>query len=846
MQTRMLEDEFSDLPVQVRHFLEAACDWFFIADRDFHIRSCHKSRDAIYEILPENLIGKHFSLFLPPASNERVMARLHPGNLLPGRSVEIACADPIAGTYSLKAVPQYDGGTFSGCMIAVRRIAHESPEPFAPQPGAADDYAAERLRRQQLITTITTEFARKSDVDDLFCYAVRTLGSFMAVDRCSVFSHDAENKTYSVRYEWCAPGVPSTKDLLQNIPYNDEDEGFIQLTTRPYIAVDDTFQYSGEAYRVQRENGVRSFVDIPLVVEGRFWGFIGADYGNRAHKWTESEFHMLLGIAGIMSSLLEKKRMQDRLEEAIRAANRANQAKSEFLSRMSHEIRTPMNAIIGMNEIAKKSDDPARMRYCLEKVESAAQQLLSLINDVLDLSKIEANKLEIVNAPFDFEGMLQSLYHVVQARVEEKKLEFTFDLTGMPDRHVVSDRLRLTQIVTNFLSNAVKFTPEGGRVVLHAHFRAEDDERTLLRVAVRDTGIGISEEDRKKLFQSFEQADSSVAHRFGGTGLGLAICKKLADLMGGDIQVESEPGKGSCFTFEIPVWLGAPLAPATERPKQAGSVRVLLVDEDQDTLAACRRMLEHFQMSCDAAGDADTALDLLGRAAGERAPYDAVFWGCRAQDGELARTFERIRRCCAPDRVILMSPSSEWPDIEERAATAGFVRHLAKPVLPSFLLDAIVERAGTTVKRAGGPTDEARHDWRGKRVLVAEDIELNQEILCSLLEPTGVEIDCKDDGDAAVAAFEGAESAYDLILMDMQMPRMDGIEATRRIRACGREDARTVPILAMTANAFAEDVDRCLAAGMNGHVAKPIDVKDLMEKLDRFLTQARREERVPK
>ncbi|MDL2264742.1 response regulator, partial [Synergistaceae bacterium OttesenSCG-928-I11] len=368
-------------------------------------------------------------------------------------------------------------------------------------------------------------------------------------------------------------------------------------------------------------------------------------------------------------------------------------------------------------------------------------------------------------------------------------------------------------------------------------------------IAVRDTGIGISEADQKRLFQSFEQADSNITARFGGTGLGLAICKKIADLMGGDIHVKSLPGEGSSFTFEVGVGLGVPLAIAAEPRRHAASVRVLLMDEDGDTLAACGRMIEHFHMSCDTAGDDRTGVALLRHAAENRTPYDAVFWGCHARDGndgQLSRTFEEIRAHCDPTRVILMCPSSEWPDLKDLAAEANLTRFLAKPVLPSYLFDAIVEQTGTTVKHTEESMEDGTYNWADKRILVAEDIDLNQEILCSLLEPTGVSIDCTWDGEEAVAAFTKSDDAYDLILMDMQMPHMDGIEATRRIRACDRQDARTVPILAMTANAFVEDVDRCLAAGMNGHVAKPIDVRDLMEKLNRFLTLSHHEESVPK
>ncbi|MDL2254535.1 GAF domain-containing protein, partial [Ruminococcaceae bacterium OttesenSCG-928-I18] len=421
-------EEFMEMPDHHLTLIESACDWAFITDAAFSICYAHKCNSAICDVLPANLVGQSFESFLPADARIGVMhlLRTECGDKK-AASTETVYTDPLTGLYQVKCI-QIDVADSNGYSITVRRVTpellgHLRQELYGDSYRTIDKHASIQLGQQKLIADLSSEFAKNSDTtpDKLFDYAVRELGSFMGVDRCLIFRHDLESKTYSVLHEWHAPNVPSTKDILQNIPYNDDDEGFIQLTTRPYIAVDDTFQYSGEAYRIQRESGVHSFADLPILCNGRFWGFLGADYGSGPHYWTESEFHMLQTIGSVISATLEK-------NEALERAEKASRAKGEFLSRMSHEIRTPMNAIIGMNEIAKASNDPQRIDYCLSKIDQASHQLLGIINDILDLSKIESGKIEISCTEFNFGKMLQNVYNVVQPRVEEKGIEFTYDL----------------------------------------------------------------------------------------------------------------------------------------------------------------------------------------------------------------------------------------------------------------------------------------------------------------------------------------------------------------------------------------------------------------------------------
>ena len=416
----------------------------------------------------------------------------------------------------------------------------------------------------------------------------------------------------------------------------------------------------------------------------------------------QTVFSSVLGalLIVLVALLVKNKKTSVRLEEAKILAEQSNLAKSTFLAQMSHEIRTPMNAIIGMTSIGMTAPDPERKEYCFKKIEGASKHLLGIINDILDMSKIEANKLELIPAEFSFEKLVQRVVNVVNFQVDQKgqKLDISID-SGIPEG-LVGDDQRLAQVITNLLSNAVKFTPEGGRISLNAHKMEEEGGSCILLIEVCDTGIGIKPEQQALLFRPFQQVDSVASRKFEGTGLGLAISKRIVEMMDGKICVSSEPGKGSVFTFTV----------------------------------------------------------RLGRGVGE---------------------------------------STETP--EERPDTTGL--------------------------------------FKGHRVLLVEDMEINREIVIALLEPTLLEIDCAENGVEAVRVFSEASEKYDLIFMDVQMPEMDGYEATRRIRALDFPYAKAIPIIAMTANVFREDIEKCLEAGMSGHVGKPLVIDEVMDKLYTYLSQ---------
>ncbi|MDR2295659.1 MAG: response regulator [Clostridiales Family XIII bacterium] len=681
-----------------------------------------------------------------------------------------------------------------------------------------------RLAQQELASALAEKFVSTEDLSTLVEDALRMVGEFMGVTRILVSRPETGSDLSHAAFFWCgesrietAPAVVGLNELIfSSFPREAPTDAV------PTVYCNDT--QSEPAYRVLEIVKVRAFIWAPLYVDGFYWGLISVEECMGPRVWTEGERQLIGLISKLISAaayrgLMERKltrlssivknspqfiayingdgafeyvneaasvmtgysekdlmkggvgllldsdafsklkkeysgiietgsrreyyldvhikggairvahasifstggdrnmglgviarditdiiRINREREDALAQAESANKAKSEFLSRMSHEMRTPMNAIIGMTSIGRSAADAARKDYCLDKIDEASKHLLGVINDVLDMSKIEAGKLEIFCAEFDLERLLRRVSDVVGFRIEEKRIAFSLCIEDGVPASIVSDEQRLAQVIANFLSNAVKFTPEEGAISLSARLAEEDAEGNCrLEFVVADNGIGISKENQARLFRSFEQADGGISRKYGGTGLGLAISKRIVEMLGGGVRVESEEGKGSRFIFHIAAKRGAQAPPAGA---EGGAARA--------------------------------------------APSDAAVFA-------------------------------------------------------------------------------------GRRILVAEDIEVNREIVAALLADTGMEIDMAENGIEAVRAFTEDPARYDLIFMDIHMPEMDGFQAARAIRALDAPQAVEIPIVAMTANVFREDIELCLAAGMNAHIGKPIDFGDMMDKLHAYL-----------
>ncbi len=530
----------------------------------------------------------------------------------------------------------------------------------------------------------------------------------------------------------------------------------------------------------------------------------------------------------------EERRTQQTLRDALENARQANAAKRNFLSRMSHEIRTPMNAIIGMTAIAAADpDDRAKTEECLTKIAYSSKYLLSIINDVLDMSAIESGKISITREPFDLSRLLTELGAVYESQCASRGVQFALN-SDLSEERLIGDQVRLNQILHNLLSNAVKFTPAGGRVRLEVGQTGRQGVYRQLCFTVSDTGIGMDEGFQKRMYLPFEQDPHAGVLRQEGTGLGLAIVRNLVALMGGNIRVESAPGKGSVFQVELPFEPGQSVCCTVESGERK-DLRVLVADDDKGTCEHAALLLERMGMSVRWVLSGAEAVEKILRACTDGTGYDVCIldWQMPGMDG--IETARRIRERVGPDLLIIILSAYDWSGVEPQARAAGVNAFLSKPMFPSNLHRALREAAGhgktppTQARRCG------RYDFTGRRILLAEDNQLNLEIAVALLESAGAAVDQVSDGRAAVRVFvQSPPGTYDMILLDVQMPVLDGHGAARAIRACPRPDAARIPIFAMTANAFAEDVAAAKAAGMNEHVAKPIDAEALYALLDAY------------
>ncbi len=536
-----------------------------------------------------------------------------------------------------------------------------------------------------------------SDFDSALFKSMGMLAEGAAVDRVYMWKNHMENGELCCTqiHEWSEGAAPQQGNALTVSIRYDEAIPTWKETLASGNVINACVRDMTSAERKQLEpQSIVSILVVPVFLRGQFWGFVGFDDCHRARTFSKEDVGILRAGSLLIANALLRSEATRSLVSAHEQALAGTRAKGDFLANMSHEIRTPINAITGMASIARKSDDMGRVRDCLNKIDAASRQLLGLINDILDMSKIEAKRFELEREPFDLTVMLGNIKSIIGVRASEKKQNLLLEISqGVPEV-VVGDDMRLSQILLNLLSNAVKFTPEGGQVSLGVSALSDQDGVVLLECQVADTGIGMTEEQVSRLFRSFEQADRSTARRYGGTGLGLAISKSIAEMMGGDISVESVSGAGSRFT-----------------------VRVKLEKGTRDMLR---------------------------------------------------------------------------PDARE----------------------------------AGG-----KRDFSGRTALLVEDVAINREIVIEMLRETGLVMDTAENGQIALDMFRENPDRYDLIFMDVHMPVMDGYDATRAIRALPVPAARHVPIIAMTANAFQEDVEKCQNAGMDAHIAKPIDFSKLQAML---------------
>ncbi len=532
----------------------------------------------------------------------------------------------------------------------------------------------------------------------------------------------------------------------------------------------------------------------------------------------------------------EREFHNEQLGQALRAAQAANNSKTTFLSNMSHDIRTPMNAILGFTTLlAKDADNPAKVREYTRKLTASGQHLLSLINDVLDVSKIESGKAVLTIGEFRLNSVISSVDAIIRPAAKDRGQNFDIQVTGIRHEYLVGDETRLNQILINLLSNAVKYTQEGGSIWLRIiGLEQRSGQYEHIRIEVEDNGYGMTQEYLQVIFDAFTRAENSTTNKVQGTGLGMAITKNIVELMGGTIEVASEVDKGTIFTVDLELRISEQ-EEDSRFWKNHGISQILVVDDDPDARESIQALMEDTGVLTDTLQDGEAAVEALQNAGSGEKSYQMVLldWKMPGIDG--IETARRIRREIAEDIPILLLTAYDWDEIETEAREAGIDGFLTKPFFVSALKEKILE---LTVR-------EEEHIWNtgedsgleGEHFLVAEDNEINAEILEELLGIEGADCEILENGELVVERFANAQPGeFDAILMDVQMPVMNGYEATRRIRALEREDAASIPIVAMTANAFAEDVKEALNAGMNAHVSKPVD----MEVLKRTIKELKR------
>lgn len=544
-----------------------------------------------------------------------------------------------------------------------------------------------------------------------------------------------------------------------------------------------------------------------------------------------------LFLAVCITGLIKMERMKARenqiLTKSIAQANQANHAKSQFLSHMSHEIRTPLNAIVGMTALARKtSGNPQKTIQYLEKITESSRLLMSIINDVLDMSAIENQKLKISEQPFDFKALLTSVSETYYTQCRQKNIRFEMQLDKVKKEALIGDSLRVNQVLLNLLSNACKFTEPGGEITVTVSEKMSDPvkQKVYVRFTVADTGCGMSGEMQKRLFSAFEQESADTAMKYGGSGLGLAITKNLVDLMHGAIEVNSIPGKGTTFTVDLPFGITDDVIPADT--KKLEQLRVMVIDDDGYMQEYISSVLTGLGVRFDVTDSGEEALRALERESAGEDPYNVCFVDWKMPQMGGIEVIERIRNKISEDILTVIISAYDLSEVEEAGRGAGVDLFVSKPLFQSSIYNIL---ASVHEKRHGKAiVSEENYDFSGKKALLAEDYELNREVAVDLLELVNLKTDCAENGREAVDLFLNAPAGtYDIILMDIQMPVMDGYEAIRTIRRSGHSQAETIPIYAMTANAFAEDVSKALASGANGHIAKPIDSKMLYKLINK-------------
>jgi len=540
-----------------------------------------------------------------------------------------------------------------------------------------------------------------------------------------------------------------------------------------------------------------------------------------------------MGFKDVEEEVRLEQKIQQQLAEALSVAEEANKAKTIFLSNMSHEIRTPMNAIIGLDNIAL--NDPTiseTTKSYLEKIGISAHHLLGIINDILDMSRIESGRMIMKSEEFSFAKVLAQVNAIISDQCKDKGLDYECRIKGKVEDYYIGDDMKVRQVMLNLLGNAVKFTPKGGNIHFIVEEAARFEGKSVLRLTVSDTGIGMSKEYLPRLFEPFSQEDSSSTNKYGSTGLGMPITKSIVELMNGHIEVESEKGKGTTFTVTITLLDCDRKAETDEDMLHPEEICVLVIDDDPIACEHAQVILGQVGIACEKALSGTEGLEMVKLRHARREPYNLILVDWKMPDIDGLETTRQIRTAVGDETPVIILTSFSWDDIADEAKAAGVDTFVAKPLFAGSVLDEFRE----AFKKKNARLIKETADLTGRRILLTEDMPINAEIMMMVLAMREMEVDHAENGQVAVEKFALHEPGYySAILMDIRMPVMDGLEATRSIRAMDREDAKAIPIIALTANAFDEDVQRSMQAGLNAHLSKPVEPETLFKTLEELI-----------
>ncbi len=629
------------------------------------------------------------------------------------------------------------------------------------------------------------------------------------------------------------PGVKAAEEAVKNTHYSDAICGYIQNSVIPEQRKSVFEQTKLETLKEQLPPKGILAIHYQRACEGT----INCYQMNCARVPSEDGVNrMVVGYRNVDDVVAHEKAQQKALRDALAEAQHANAAKTTFLSNMSHDIRTPMNAIIGFANVSLRHiDNRDQVKDYLEKILAAGNHLLSLINDILDMSRIESGRLQLHEQECNLSEIIHNLVNMNQSQLKAKQLEFYVDTFMVKDEDIYADPLKLNQVLINIMSNAIKYTPSTGRISLRLiQHSCRKPGYAEYEFIVRDNGMGMTKEFLKHIFEPFEREASTTRTGIEGTGLGMAITKNIVDMMGGTITAESEKGVGSEFRICIPLKL-QPGENRSARIEEMAGLRALVVDDDFHTCESITHMLGEIGMRCEWTMSSREAICRAQKACHDGDPFHTYLIDWLMPDQSGIETTRQIRRFIGDQVPIIILTAYDWTDAEAEAREAGVTAFCSKPLFQSDL-KTVLQKAHKLVPTEEKPVEWSRSDFQGKRVLLVEDNELNREIAMEILEEAGFVVEAVPDGTDAVGKMEQAEEwYYDIILMDIQMPIMDGYEATRVIRGMNRADVKRMPIFAMSANALEEDREQTLASGMNEHIAKPFDVEMFIQILHKYI-----------